>query len=111
MPVQFTETYFLFIAISLVLPVVVAFVTKRASSPTVKANVLLALSIINGVLVTAHTAAASGNNFGLEDWKSAALGAIISFAIAVAIHAGYLKPSGITGTDGEIQKKVPLGLI
>lgn len=111
MPVEFTETYFLFIVISLLLPIVVAFVTKRYSSSAVKANVLLALSILNGVFVTAHSAAASGASFGLEDWKQAAVGAVISFITAAAIHRGYLAPQGITGTDGEIQKKVPQGLI
>lgn len=111
MPVEFTDTYFLYIVTSLVLPILVAFITKRYSSSVIKANVLLALSVVNGVLITAHSAAASGNSFGLEDWKQAALGAIISFVIAVAGHAGYLKPNQITGTDGKIQEKVPRGIV
>lgn len=111
MPAEFTEVYFLYIAISVALPMLVAVITRRYSSSAVKANVLLALSVLNGVLVTAHTAAASGASFGLEDWKKAALGAVVSFVIAAGSHAGYLKPQKITGTDGKIQEKLPNGLV
>ena len=98
MEVELTSTYLIFFAISVVLPMVVALVTKSNAPSSVKAYVLLALSAVNGFGVEAY------NSGGLEgfDWRVAAVGALVSFVISAGTHSGALKPTGLTGSEGKV---------
>ena len=107
MQVEISLSFLLYTLISVVLPIVVAFVTKQEALGKFKAYVLLTLSALTGLLTEAFTALEAGNEF---DWKIATVGALYSLVVASATHAGYLKPLGITGSDGIVQKKVTGGL-
>lgn len=100
MEVELTSTYAIFFAISVILPMVVAFVTKSDAPSNVKAYVLLVLSAVNGFGVEVY------NSGGFEgfDWRVAAVGALVSFVISAGTHAGLLKPTGVTGSEGAIAK-------
>lgn len=88
--------------VSLVIPVLVAFVTSRLANTTVKGITLLALSAANGFLlawqVDPH-----------YDWKKGAITTIYTFAVAVAIHFGLLKDT-VTGKDGYVATRFPRGI-
>ena len=98
MEVELTSTYAIFFAVSVILPMVVALVTKSDAPSSVKAYVLLGLSALNGFGVELY------NSLGFEgfDWKVAAVSALVSFVISVGTHSGLLKPSNITGSHGAL---------
>jgi hypothetical protein len=98
------DQYWLTLLLSLVLPMLVALVTKQVASPKLKSVLLLALSAITGTLTSI---AAAGGEF---EWKAAVIGTVLSFIVAVGTHFGFLKPVGITGSEGLIQTAVPGGL-
>jgi hypothetical protein len=93
------DQYWLTMIIAVVLPALVALVTKQIASANVKAVLLLLLSAIAG---TATSVQANGGTFDLKD---AAVATILTFVIAVGSHFGILKPLSITGTEGAIQRK------
>ena len=80
--------------ISAVLPLLVGLVTKSSTHRTVKALLLAALSIISSGLTELLAAMNSGEVFDFGTWL---VGAIASFAIAVSLHYGFWKPTGVTG--------------
>jgi hypothetical protein len=94
-----STTSILYLVISLVLPVVVALVTKANAPSSTKAYVLLALAAVNSFAIEAYDAynAGAGDDFG---WKAAIIGTVVSFLVAAATHAGLLKPAGVTGSTG-----------
>lgn len=98
------DTYWLTVAISIVLPAVVALITKQAASGAVKSLTLLALSIVTAALVQIQQAG------GTFDWQVTLRDTIVSFVVAVAVHYGLLKPVSITGSEGSIQRVAPWGL-
>jgi hypothetical protein len=98
------DEYWLNLLISMILPIVVALVTKRFANGQVKAVVLLALSVITGWLTSLQ---ATGGTFEL---KSAITSTVVSFVAAVAVHFGLLAPAGVTGADGVIARSVPGGI-
>ncbi len=98
------DEYWLNLAISFFLPVVVALVTKRFASGTVKALTLAFLAVINGWLTSL---VATGGTFELE---SAFTSVLLSFAMATAVHFGLWAPAAVTGRDGSIQMKVQGGI-
>ena len=92
MTVNLDKAYWLGLVISVVLPVLVGLVTTRVTSAGVKAVLLLALSTANGFLVEL-----AGPHDAGYSWQTAAVLALVSFAVGVLSHFGLLKPTGIAG--------------
>ena len=99
------DTYWLAFAIAVLLPMVVALVTKQVASGTVKSLVLLALAAITGTLVQVQ---ADGGHF---DWKKSLSVTVVAFVTSVGFHFGLLKPLTVTGSQGAIQRATPNFLI
>ena len=97
---MFTEIYLLNLGVSVVLPMVVALVTKADAPSAVKAYTLLFLSAVNGFLLEVITA----GGFANFDWQTAVVGTVVSFIISVGVHNGLLKPAELTGTNGIISQ-------
>jgi hypothetical protein len=91
MTVTLDTAYWLGLLVSVVLPVLVGLVTTRVTSAGVKAVLLLALSILNGLLVEV---ANPGPGFNLG---TAAILAVVAFGTGVLAHFGLWKPTGISG--------------
>ncbi|WP_405673292.1 hypothetical protein [Streptomyces sp. NBC_01530] len=92
MNVQLGSAYWLGLVISVALPVLVGLVTTRVTNAGVKAVLLLALSTANGFLVEL-----AGPHDAGYSVQTAAVLALVSFAIGVLAHFGLLKPTGISG--------------
>lgn len=90
------------VVIGVVLPLLVALVTHRVAAEWLKSLILLALSVLGGLLTTVTVAS--------FDWKDFLLAFAVQFGSAVASHFGALKPLGITGSTGAIQNTVPQGI-
>lgn len=86
------------------LPVLVGFVKARFASSRVGALLLLALSVIAGWLTSLQ---ATGGSF---EPKAALTAIFISFVTAAGFHYGFLKPTGITGSEGVVQRAVSGGV-
>jgi hypothetical protein len=91
------------IIVGAVLPAFVALVTAKVASQRVKAFVLLAAASVSSVLVTALAD-------GAFTWVEALSQFVVVWPTAVLTHYGFLKPVGVSGTDGVIQSKVPGGI-
>lgn len=98
------EEYWLTFILSTVLPILTGLATKRLTSSGVKAWVLLFLTILTGFFTSL------GPTGGRFELKAALVGVFVSFITAVGAHYGFLKPSGVTGTDGSVQRSVPGGI-
>lgn len=100
------DEYWLTFLVSTVLPMVVAFVTNRWASSTLKAMVLIVLSVLTGWLTSLQ---ATGGTFEV---KAAVVGMFVSFITAVGMHFGLLQSRvlGLTGRDGAIAKTMPAGI-
>ena len=92
MNVNLDSAYWLGLAISVVLPVLVGLVTTRVVHAGVKAVLLLALTSANGLLVELAAPHPSGFDFG-----TAAVLALVSFGTGVLSHFGFWKPVGVAG--------------
>lgn len=91
MEANLDTAYWLGLAISVVLPVLVGLVTTRVTSAGAKAVLLLLLTALNGFLVELSQA---------DDGYSISTAIILwgaSFAIGVLTHFGLYKPTGISG--------------
>ena len=97
------EDQYLNVLVSAVLPLVVAFVTKRFANATVRGLILLLLSAITGCLTQIQ---AAGGTFEL---KAAVVYVAISFITAVAAHSGVLN-GAVTGDSGPILRALPGGV-
>lgn len=84
--------------LSVVLPSLVALVTKRWADSSVKAIVLLALTAVVGTFDVVRD---NGGGFDVAEvfWDT-----LITFLTAVAMHFGLLAPVRVTGSDGVIQR-------
>jgi hypothetical protein len=92
------------LVVSVLLPAAVALVTKRLAAGWVKALTLLGLAVVSG---WAAELADSGGTFVL----GRALGqVVVTFVVAVAVHYGFWKPVGLTGSAGVIARAVPGGI-
>jgi hypothetical protein len=98
------DEYWLTFLVSTALPMVVALITNRLASGTVKSLTLLLLAVITGWATSLY---ATGGVFEL---KAAAVGIVVSFITAVGSHFGLLAPSGVTGKNGGIAVNLPEGL-
>lgn len=92
MQVHLDSAYWLGLAISVVLPVLVGLVTTRVTSPGVKAVLLLALTAATGFLVELAGPHPSGYSVGTAVvlWG-------VSFGAGVLSHFGLWKPTGVSG--------------
>lgn len=77
--------------VTLVLPILVGLVTTRVTSAGKKAVLLLALTAINGFLVELGNA---GPGYNVAN---GVFYTVIGFVTAVAMHFGFLKPTGVSG--------------
>ncbi|MFI8942773.1 hypothetical protein [Streptomyces syringium] len=91
MQAHLDKAYWLGLAISVALPVLVGLVTTRVTHAGAKATLLLALTAVNGFLVELSTA---GDGYSIG---SAIILWGISFATAVLTHFGLWKPTGVSG--------------
>lgn len=82
-----------------VLPMLVALVTARVASGSVKAVMLAALSAVAGVLAALVEV---GGTLSALDLNTVASAAVTTFLVAVGAHFGLLKPTGVTGSAGVI---------
>lgn len=98
------DDYWLTFLISVILPTLVAVVTAKVANSGIKAIVLIVLNILTGWLTSL------GATHGQFELKAAAIGFFVSFVTAVSAHYGFLKPAGITGSQGVIQTAVPGGV-
>jgi hypothetical protein len=92
MQVQLNNAYWLGLAISVALPVLVGLVTTRITHAGIKAVLLLLLSAANGFLVEATGPHPSGYSVG-----TAVVLWAVSFATGVLSHFGLWKPTGVSG--------------
>jgi hypothetical protein len=83
------DAYWLGLAISVVLPVLVGLVTTRVTHAGTKAVLLLFLTALNGFLVELSSA---GDDYNVG---SAVLLWAVSFATGVLSHFGLWKPTGV----------------
>lgn len=91
MNVELNSAYWLGLAISVVLPVLVGLVTTRVTHAGAKAVLLLALTAVNGFLVELQ---AGGDGY---DLGTAVVLTLVSFGTAVLSHFGLWKPTGVSG--------------
>ena len=91
MNVSLDSAYWLGLAISVLLPVLVGLVTTRVTHAGTKAVLLLALTAANGFLVELQ---AGGEGY---DLGSAVVLTLVSFGTAVLSHFGLWKPTGVSG--------------
>lgn len=103
----FTWVQLLTLLVSVVLPALVALVTKRMASPALKSVTLLLLAALTGFLSELLHALTTALPF---DLGAAAFTWLASFLIAVVSHYGLLKPTGLTGSQGVIAAAVPGGI-
>lgn len=92
MNVSLDSAYWLGLAISVVLPVLVGLVTTRITSAGTKAVLLLALTAANGFLVELAGPHPDGWDIG-----TAVVLTLVSFGTAVLSHFGLWKPTGVSG--------------
>lgn len=95
------------VAVSVVLPLLVALITARVADSAVKALVLLVLATLSGVGTAVLDAQATGQAIDLGQLL---FDALVSFLLAVGWHFGLLKPVNLTGANGVVQTKVPAGV-
>lgn len=77
--------------VTLVLPVLVGLVTTRVTSAGTKAVLLLALTAATGFFVELGNA---GPDYNVAN---GVFYTVVGFITAVAVHFGFLKPTGISG--------------
>lgn len=91
MNVSLDSAYWLGLAISVALPVLVGLVTTRVTHAGTKAVLLLALTALNGFLIELQAGGAG------YDLGSAVVLTLVSFGTAVLSHFGLWKPTGVSG--------------
>jgi hypothetical protein len=92
MNVNLDSAYWLGLAISVALPVLVGLVTTRVTHPGAKAVLLLFLAALNGFLVELAGPHKDGYDLG-----TAVVLSLVSFGTAVLSHFGLWKPTGVSG--------------
>jgi Na+/H+-translocating membrane pyrophosphatase len=87
-PEGISGSQYLSALIGVVLPIVVALVTKHTQSAQLKSLLLLALSTLSGFLTEML-------NDDAFVWEQALYGAVITFVIGVATLFGLWRPTGV----------------
>lgn len=103
----FSWVQILTLVVSIVLPVLVALVTRYNAHPGVKAVALALMAAVVGFLSELLDAVHSGHPY---DAGAGALTWLGSFIVAVAVHYGLWKPTGITGSGGAVASALPAGV-
>lgn len=80
------------LAITVLLPILVGLVTRQSTSAGTKAVLLLALSAVNSILSAWLQAE---NTSAVFEWIPVVYTTAISFGIAVAVHLGFYRPTGV----------------
>jgi uncharacterized membrane protein (DUF441 family) len=80
----------LWIAITVLMPLVVGLITKQSTASYWKVSLLGALALLNGVLT------AWLDDFGAFDWRRALAAAAFAWVVAIASHFGVWLPTGAT---------------
>lgn len=87
-PEAISGSQYLSALIGVLIPILVALVTKHATSPTIKSLLLLVLSTVSGFL----TELLNNANFILEQ---AVFGSVLAFVVGTATLFGLWKPTGV----------------
>lgn len=82
------------LAVTIVLPILVGLVTRQSTSAGAKATLLLLLSAVTSVLSAWLQAE---NTAAVFHWIPVVYSTAINFGIAVALHFGLFKPTGVAG--------------
>jgi hypothetical protein len=82
----------LLLFINVVLPLLVALVTRSSTPSSVKGVLLLALSAVSVLLTQWYDSAQAGE---VIDWKTTLYNAVIAFVIAVASYFGLWRPTQV----------------
>lgn len=82
------------LVITIVLPILVGLVTRQSTSAGTKAVLLLALAAAKTVLEAWLQATNTAVTF---EWIPVVYTTLINFGIAVAVHFGLFKPTGVAG--------------
>jgi hypothetical protein len=89
--------------VSFIIPILVGLVTSRVANGTVKSLTLFVLAAVVAVIAEA-----------IDKGSFSTFQAFMLFAqnflVAVTAHYGVLKPSGVTGTNGVVQRNFAGGL-
>jgi pheromone shutdown protein TraB len=86
--------------LTIIMPIVVAFVTQRTTSSAAKAWLLAGLTLVSSILTGIGSAIAAGTPF---DIGVALLLAFPQFAISAATYHGLWKPTGIAQKVQDIE--------
>jgi hypothetical protein len=86
------------------LPAVTALVTDRFASTAWKTGVLAVLALLASAGQQAIT---NGGDFDVAGFVGTAVAQLV---VAIATHYTVLKPAGLTGTNGAIARRFPLGI-
>lgn len=84
--------------VGVVIPMIVGLVTKARASSALKAILNALLSAVAGYAIVAIKAD------GAIDLYAALIGIGMTWVTSVGTHTGLLKPAGVTGADGAIQR-------
>ena len=103
----FSWVQILTLIVSVLLPVLVALVSRQTAHPGLKAVLLALLAALVGFGSELLAAINSGHPY---DAGTGALTWLGSFIIAVAVHYGLWKPAGITGSGGAVASALPAGV-
>lgn len=88
------------VLLGVVLPLLTGLVTARLAHPGLKAVVLAVLAAVGGILNELYSV---GGDLAGFDWSASLANALAVFLVAVGLHYGILKPTGITGQNGIVQ--------
>ena len=88
------------LVLGLGLPMLVALATNRLAHAGLKAAVLGVLAAIGGIGNELYSVGGVLAGFA---WSAALANAVSVFLIAVGLHYGLLKPTGVTGSTGTLQ--------
>ena len=91
------------LVVGVVLPIIVGLVTARFAPSWVKSVTLMALSALVSIGQEILVA-------GQFEVKQTILKFALLFLTSVGLHYGFLKPSGVTGQNGVVQRNADGGL-
>jgi hypothetical protein len=94
------------LAVTVALPILVGLLTRQSTGAGVKAVLLLAFSAVKAFLEAWLDAENSGVPFL---WTAVAVSVGVNLLIAVAVHFGFFKPTGVTGAAQRSLVKDPAG--
>lgn len=101
-PLQNQGQFLLDVIVGVVLPMLVGVITHRLAAGWLKSLVLLALTVLTALLTDTVV-----SDF---HWRTFGMTFVLQFGSAVVAHYGLLKPVGVTGSNGLIQKLAPAGI-